>query len=727
MINQHPPADAFAAVGFGDGAVPEAHYSAGLATYHERLFHGRFVAHHHSTTGRVKYTQESDALLDAMVGRRPVEAFALTVDGHDLASHWRWAGAGEQPLPAGHGEGRHAVVHLVHDLRPVEVRVHTLLDGSPFLVRWLEITNTGDRPAALAAVAPWSGLLWHVPAYQSRLPAEATGVFSLGHYSQTGFGHEGDFVWETLRAGTTRRRGTMGRSGWGLPFFLARNEATGEAVMAHLAWSGNWSMEFFVDTEWPPLNDVFAREGPPLNAGLFFALAPHATAPQRMIAPGEMVTSPAVHLAFLRGDLDGCVQELHAHLRRSVFAQQPAERGLLIGAGRVVAGDEDWLRREIDMAAETGCEYFVVDAGWYGAKPDSWWTTVGDWQVGHWLPTGLASIRAYVHGQGMLFGLWMEPESIGSDSLLLQERPDWALRRDGELVADGRALDLSQPEVARWVEDEIARVIAEHEVDIFKLDYNTFIHDGGQHIADEAVENTLWRHYEALYGIIDRVRARFPHIVLENCAAGGGRNDLGLAGRFHVSCQSDWTVPPRSLKALSNLTIALPPEQLRYYFGHIPGYHDYGDLEFQLRVTLFANPIFVGFAPNDAGLDAPLRQHIRRYVDLYKSFMRPILPTCRVFHHTPALALASSPPWCVLEYAAPDATRAYAGIFRLAGGGDSVYHLYPRGLDPRRTYGVTLDNSGVSSEQTGGHLMRDGLRVRLECPLTSELILFHGR
>lgn len=628
------------------------------------------------------------------------------------------------------------MVELAHERRPIGVKVHTRLDGTPFAARWLEITNTGSESAALATVAPWSGLLWFAPDYHQRLPHADDAPFTVGYSQRMGFGHEGDFVWERLRTGTSIMQGRMGHSGWGLPFFITRNEVTGESVVMHLAWSGNWAMEFLVETERYPVDqglqtpeqarfDSFVREGPPPNAALFFKFSPVATAPQRIIAPGETVITPAVHLGLLQADLDGCVQALHEHLRRSVLRPQIPERTLLIGAGRVVEGDLAWMKHEIDLAAEIGCDYFMVDAGWYGMKPYSWSTTVGDWNVGSWLPQGLQGLRDYIHGKGMLFGLWMEPESVGGDSVLAREHPEWVLRRDGEPVAGGRALDLSRPEVARWVGDEVLRVIREHGVDHFKLDFNTHVREGGEREEGGRTENTLWRHVEAIYDVFDRVRDEFPDVLLENCASGGARNDIGMLSRFHVCSMSDWSSPPRSLKALNNLTLALPPEQLRYYFGHYnDGIHNSGDLTFQWHMALFANPLFIGLAPSLADLNPPLLALYRRYIDLYKRFMRPLLPTCRVFHHTPALPLASTPPWCVLEYASPDGLRAYAGVFRLSSTGDPVYSFHPRGLDLDRRYRITHDRRGGTTEMTGDAAMRNGLPIRLETGMTSELLLF---
>ena len=46
--------------------------------------------------------------------------------------------------------GIYAVVELAYIIRPVILRVHTLLDGTSVLTRRLEIINTGGEPADLA-------------------------------------------------------------------------------------------------------------------------------------------------------------------------------------------------------------------------------------------------------------------------------------------------------------------------------------------------------------------------------------------------------------------------------------------------------------------------------------------------------------------------------------------------------------------------------------------------
>ena len=115
---------------------------------------------------------------------------------------------------------------------------------------------------------------------------------------------------------------------------------------------------------------------------------------------------------------------------------------------------------------------YVIDAGWYGNEPNLWWHNTGDWHAGAWLPNGLEPVVEHAHKRGMRFGLWVEIESMGTNSTLRKTHPEWAVLRHGTPAADGRVLDLAIPEVAAWVESEIARLIEQYGLDMFRLDHN---------------------------------------------------------------------------------------------------------------------------------------------------------------------------------------------------------------------------------------------------------------
>ncbi|MHB1296792.1 MAG: alpha-galactosidase, partial [Anaerolineae bacterium] len=587
---------------------------------------------------------------------------------------------------------------------------------------------------ALASVSPWSGMLWDVVEDLVQKRPDVESAFTLGYFDAVCQGNEGNLTWEPLPRGVRRIEGNNGRSGYGCPYFILRNEVTGECAMLALAWSTNWYAEFVND---PWIN----REGLPDHGyHLSFRMGPKGPAPLRVIAPGETITSPETHLALLHGSTDSCVQAMHAHMRASVAPPRPAGKEMYTIAGRVVEEPGEWILREIDIAHEMGVEAFMVDAGWYGDSFAGWWERRGDWNEGDWIPGGLAACRQRAHDHGMLFGLWMEPEAIGPKSRLLREHPDWVMRRDGDkpVSAYGSdiSLDLANPEAAAYLTSEILRVVREHKLDFFKLDYNVDVEEGGQRQRDGFAESEAWRHCETLYGAFDAVRREHPDVALENCSSGGGRNDLGMLSRFHYACESDFSKFPRSIRAINGLSLFIPPESLCYYHNHIWHAHEMADLDTHLRVTLFVQTIFVGFGAQDADRSTEYFAKTRRYIKLAREFTEPILggqPT--VFHHTPDIGVLQPADWCVLEYAAKDRSAAYAGVFRLqapvpgtpaARDGQEVYLFRPKGLDVGRRYQVTLDNSGMTFERDGAALMFDGIPVRLDQACTSELLLFRA-
>ncbi len=693
---------------------PGVCYRSGLTVYDETLRNGQFVGRYWSATGTIKPERTLESQQESF-DLFATGAFYLRIDDLVLDRGWRWINNYE--VPQDQPEGRHVVIELAHETRPITVKVHTRFDGSPFLVRWLDVTNTADQPVSLSGITPFAGLLWWLQEYTGDLPPDKS-LFTLGYYIHSTWGWEGDFAWEPLWRGKKAVEGRMGRSGHGRPSFIVRNEANGETFIGELAWSSNWRYEVTVGQD---------EQGK--NARLHVKIEPFtADATLRVIAPGETIVTPAVHLGHLHADLDDCVQALHRHIRTAVLPQQLPNKNQLIEANHrgYISDHEDevGIKREIDMAAEVGAEMFVIDAGWYGPEPNRWAQNVGDWYAGSWLPNDLDPIIEHAHQKGLLFGLWVEIESIGANSQLLKEHPDWVLTRHGGPVGHGRHLDIANPAVSAWMESEVVRIISRYQLDLFRLDYNTHIYEGGTCLHDGFVENTLWRHVEAIWGIFERVRQQFPGVILENCAAGGGRLDLGMLRYFHITEISDWMLAPRSLKILNGLTLHLPPEICLRTFGtEVSDHYLYGDLDYQLRSCLFGHPILRGIAPTLDQIGEPRRAKIVHALTLYKEFIRPILPNAKVYHHTPILPFSEAQPWCVLEYATPDGSQEVAGIFRLTAPALDRYCYRPRGLHPGSRYRVMCDNTGDILELSGLELQRDGIDIRLESPLTSELLL----
>ena len=313
----------------------------------------------------------------------------------------------------------------------------------------------------------------------------------------------------------------------------------------------------------------------------------------------------------MHGAFDAAVAQWHRHMRASVIPPRPKGREMYTVAGRVVEEKGDWIKTEIDIAAEMGVEAFMVDAGWYGGNFAGWWDHRGDWFEGDWLRGGIKGLRDYTHGKKMIFGLWHEAEALSKKTKVFEQHPDWMLKTD-DCRDCAETLDLANPDAARHYEDAIVRIIKGFNLDFYKLDYNVMTGEGGQTVRDGYAEAEIWRHTETLHRAYDRILKECPGVCLENCAAGGGRNDLGMLSRFHYACQSDLSVLPYSIRAINALSLFIPPESLCYYHNHMQHAHQVGDLDTHLRVTLFAVPIYVGFGSQDADRSTEYFEKARR-------------------------------------------------------------------------------------------------------------------
>ena len=701
-----------------DDANPGVCYVSGLTVYDEMLIGGRWIGRYWASNGFIEHEQSLEWATEAAYWPMAtvgidLHAFGLEVDGQSLHFGWEL-----DTIETTTNDGAcHTVVKLRNSIRPISVDVHTELDGTGFLTRWLAVSNTGENPAALGAVWPWSGLLARTEDWRELMNDDEVPVFTVGYMADRTWGREGAFQWQPLPRTPLRLESRMGKSGYTTPFFIVRNAATGEHIIGALEWSGDWAVELICDQE----TEV---------ALLGFRAGPVSPAPMRVLDPGETVTSPSLHLGIQFADLDASVQAWHTHLRESVLCPQPENRKLPVcydhWGYHTQEISEERLKFDIDLAADIGAEVFLVDAGWFGNKGTNWHKAVGDWEVGDQLPNGLESIYAYAREKDLLCGLWMDAERIGPESKAAREHEDWPMRHYDDRQMGHGDLDLTNPEVQAWLESTIVGLVERYELDYFKLDYNTDPFEGGHMVRHGYVENSQWRHYEFTYAMYDRIRKRFPNLVMENCAGGGGRGDLGMARRFHRSLASDWQRLPRSVRTLNGMTLAMPPERLAYFPGVFTSAHMRSDLDAQMRRSILGVFLVSGLCPAREYYNPQQIESARHHIEIYKTFIRPFLSTCRVYHHTPVLPGREPQGWCVLEYVAEDRTRAAIGLFRLAGSADATYRLHTRGLDPGRRYNVTFDNESLAVEKDGEDLRSEGLPITVGHALGSQLLLLQA-
>lgn len=679
-------------------------YHSRTSVYVERFRDGRLMFASLQDTGVPWYPRDEE---------KEIHAFDLQIDGEALYFGWFLENSTTNV------ENGISICRLTlrHERKAVRLEIVTEAGDEGFFRRRMRLTNLADVPVGLTSVTPLRGALWRMADdYRESLSASGEAPFRVGWMKDINWGYEGNFQWEEIPNHAELAFGsTTGRSGFSSPFAIAHNNLYGGYFAAALAWPANWRMSFKAEQ---------FRGGP---ARLHFAIMPQGVAPMRMIAAGETIDLPEVHFGLNHENFDAIVQGWHRHLRRHVLIRHADERQPVIYNHWSYTEhelSEASLRREVDVAAEIGAELFMVDAGWYADAETPWFATSGDWVAGNRLPNDLFPIYDYVRAKGLKCGLWVEIESAGTASKLAKERPEWFITRYGSPVE--RVLDLAKPEVVAHLEAHIVRLVERYRLDMFRLDYNLDAHEGGFNERDGRMENTLWRHAEAIYGMFDRVRQRFPDLLLENCSSGGARNDVGMVSRFHTTWISDWLRMPRTVQILNGMTMAFPPEYLNRTFGVTMQGSYRGNVETQLQVLILGHPAISGLAPELAAANPELMEVTKKYLGIYKEFLRPFHRTARVYHHTPVIPGPDASGWCALEYVAEDKKRAVAAVFRLVNAPGDEYELRLRGLDSNVRYQVTFQPGGAMAEITGFSLQQVGIRLRLDTPLTSTLLLIEA-
>lgn len=221
----------------------------------------------------------------------------------------------------------------------------------------------------------------------------------------------------------------------------------------------------------------------------------------------------------------------------------------------------------IDAAADMGCEYYVIDAGWFYdglGGDDDWWTSLGEYSVSkRRFPNGLKYISDYIRKKGMKPGIWLELESMGCDSEAADRFPDeFFFQHGGKRVMQHNRyqLDFRNPKVRKRADEIVDTVVKEHGFDYIKLDYN--INSGlGTDYNCESLGLGLLEYSRAFLDWLKSTLDRYPQLVIENCASGGQRMDYASLSQLSLQSTSDQTDYRLTAAIASMASSALTPEQ----------------------------------------------------------------------------------------------------------------------------------------------------------------------
>ena len=314
-------------------------------------------------------------------------------------------------------------------------------------------------------------------------------------------------------------------------------ENSGDVIGAAICYTGNYKLR--LNTH----DDEFHQ----LFAGI------NEEASEYQLAKGETFTTPVLALTFSREGLSGASRNFHKWGRKYMLAHGDKVRDILLNSWEGVYFDinEEGMDQMMSDISSMGGELFVMDDGWFGdkypRKTDN--SSLGDWVVDkNKLPNGVPGLVANAKKHGVKFGIWIEPEMTNSVSELYEKHPDWVVKAPGRDLQMGRGgtqlvLDMGNPKVQDFVVSVVDNLMKENpDLYYIKWDANMNISNhGSQYLTMDKQSHLLIEYHRGFEKVCKRIREKYPDLVIQDCASGGGRANWGYMPYFDEFWVSDNT------------------------------------------------------------------------------------------------------------------------------------------------------------------------------------------
>jgi len=236
--------------------------------------------------------------------------------------------------------------------------------------------------------------------------------------------------------------------------------------------------------------------------------------------------------------------------------------------------DEEKVTALIEPVRKAGAEYFVIDAGWY-SDDNSWWDDVGLWEPSKVrFPSGFNRLLDKIRTNGMIPGVWLEPEVIGVRSVVANELPEEAFFQDHgqRIVEKGRyQLDFRHAAVRERLDSVVDNLVLNYGIGYFKFDYNIEVIRGTD-VSSFSTGDAHLAHNRAYLGWVNKLYDRHPDLVIESCSSGAQRLDYAMLGTHSLQSTSDQQDPVRYASIAAAAPTAVTPEQSAVWAYPQPGW-----------------------------------------------------------------------------------------------------------------------------------------------------------
>ncbi len=363
-------------------------------------------------------------------------------------------------------------------------------------------------------------------------------------------------------------------------------EDNGRTIGAALCWSGNYELR---------INTNNKKEH-----HLYAGIDPQSS--EYVLDAKETFSTPHLALAFSQQGMGGVSRTFHRWARTEGMLHRGMKTGdILLNSWEGLYFDinEERMIQMMDDIAALGGELFVMDDGWFGDKyqrnDDS--STLGDWVVDKKkLPNGLEALIKAAKERGIKFGIWIEPEAVNTKSELFEKHPEWALQTKGRKLKLGRGgtqlvLDMTNPKVQDFAFNIVDDLLTKYpEIAYIKWDANASIQNyGSLYLPKNKQTNIYVDYHRGLLKVLERIRAKYPEVVIQDCASGGGRANYGLLPYFDEMWVSDNTDALQRVYIQYGTSLFFPANAMAQHIGGAPYWNTGGrviPLKFRCDVAM---------------------------------------------------------------------------------------------------------------------------------------------
>jgi alpha-galactosidase len=499
-------------------------------------------------------------------------------------------------------------------------------------------------------------------------------------------------------------------------FMLSLNEKsdenTGEVLAGTLGWAGNFRFLFEVD-----------EKG---SLRIISGINPFAS--EYSLEPDRIFKTPSMIFTFSDQGRGQTSRNLHHWATNWGILDGSGSRFTLLNNWEATGFnfDEKRLVGILNDTKKMGLDLFLLDDGWFANKypRNNDRAGLGDWQENRAkLPHGLGYLVREADSIGVKFGIWIEPEMVNPRSELYETHPDWILKlpnRPENYYRNQLVLDLTNPKVQEFVYSVVDGMLSANPgIAFIKWDCNRMMTNAYSVYLKDKQSHLYVDYVNSLYGVLDRLRQKYPHLPIMLCSGGGGRVDYGTLKYFTEFWASDNT------DALERIYIQWG---YSYFFpafavcNHVTSWGRQS-LKFRTDVAMMGKmgyDIKVGeMTDNELKFSQEAIANYKRLSDIiwHGDLYRLISP----YEENRA----------VLMYVNKSQTKAVLfGYILNARYGETFGKVLLQGLDPSRTYSVkeiNVSNEGrrrpMMNENrrsySGDYLMKVGLDVGSGTPLTS--------